>query len=134
MLRSLGSPSVQHNFHETNGAADTLFGFGSSITSTSSSPILLSPLDIVAAQLKQDREGAFTNRLISRSSYNKLVSVGNRSVLSSVGTSMFVCQVSTVISNSSSNTTLVSNSSSSTTLVSARNCSTLTVACNSLTL
>ncbi|KAF3628244.1 hypothetical protein FXO38_28339 [Capsicum annuum] len=72
MLRSLGNPAVQHNFREANGAADILAEFGSS--STALSYVLLSPPEIVATQLKRDRDGVSTSRIISKASYNKLVS------------------------------------------------------------
>ncbi|KAF3616288.1 hypothetical protein FXO38_34622 [Capsicum annuum] len=132
MLRSLESPAVQHNFREANDAADILADFGSSTTSPTSSSVLLSPLDIVAAQLKCDREGVPTTRIISKASHNKLVSVGNQSVLSSVMSSMYVGPLSNVILHSSSNPTLVSNSSS--TMLAPKNRRRHTAACNSTTL
>ncbi|KAF3673117.1 hypothetical protein FXO38_05788 [Capsicum annuum] len=110
MLRSLGNPAVQHNFRETNGAADILADFGSS--SLVSSYVLLSPPYIVAAQLKRDRQEVSTTRIIFIACYNKLVSVGNQSLLSAAMSSIYAGSLSDVNLHSSSASVLAPSPSS----------------------
>lgn len=50
--RSLGSPTVQHNFREANGAADILTEFGSLTTSTSTTSSLIYLDNILTSQKK----------------------------------------------------------------------------------
>lgn len=110
MLRSLESPAVQHNFREANGAADILADFGSS--SLVSSYVLLSPPYIVAAQLKRDRQEVSTTRIIFIACYNKLVSVGNQSLLSAAMSSIYAGSLSDVNLHSSSASVLAPSPSS----------------------
>lgn len=80
-LKSLWNPVVWRSFCQAYGVADSLSILSSHLSRTNANDFLLTPLDIVEAQLKKDWDGVLCSTVVSWSFYNQLVCLGNQSVM-----------------------------------------------------
>ncbi|MCE3050351.1 hypothetical protein HAX54_047032 [Datura stramonium] len=81
LLRGLRNPPIRHSFCQANKVAHVLSRQVSKLTTSSQDTILVAPPSHVKDQLRTNKEGAISSKLVSVATCNKLACFGNLSVV-----------------------------------------------------